>query len=167
MVLVKQIRTLAYIARSHLWVSGKSGSGKSMLMKWMIDEPRTGAALLRWCGSKNLVVANYFVWINGTQLQRSQDGLLRALLYGILCQDPTLLRYALPAVWQSTINELSSGVLLGTTTSASPEWTRTTIEEAFQRLSSVDNMDTKFFVFIDGLDEYAGIMRISYKLSDT
>jgi hypothetical protein len=89
-------------------------------------------------------------------LQRSQDGLLRALLYGILCQDPKLLRHALPAQWQSTINELSSGALLGTASLPSPEWTRRTLEEAFQRLSNVNNTDTKFCIFIDGLDEYAG-----------
>lgn len=62
------------------WISGKPGSGKSTLMKYLINSPDTSAHLYKWAGTRKLVIIDYFFWINATKLQRSQEGLIRSLL---------------------------------------------------------------------------------------
>lgn len=44
------------------WVSGKAGSGKSTLMKWLIEEGRTTKLLELWAGNKRLLIADCFLW---------------------------------------------------------------------------------------------------------
>ncbi|KAK4207879.1 hypothetical protein QBC37DRAFT_454306 [Rhypophila decipiens] len=72
--------------RSSYWVSGKLGSGKSTLMRYLCDLPAVQSALKRWANSRGysedqLVVPRYFLWSLGRDdLQKSQEGLLRSLL---------------------------------------------------------------------------------------
>lgn len=56
------------------WVSGKAGSGKSTLMKYLCSHYRTLALLQRWAGDGKLVVATHFFWNAGTTMQKSQAG---------------------------------------------------------------------------------------------
>jgi hypothetical protein len=70
------------------WISGKPGSGKSTLMKYLADHHDTPEYLRQWSGTSRLVIASYFFWINGTGLQRLIERLLRVLLYEILRQCP-------------------------------------------------------------------------------
>ena len=137
------------------WISGKPGSGKSTLMKHLVDNSRTSTALSSWSGSHKLVIADYYFWINGTDLQRSQEGLFRALLHDILCRDPKLIKRLLPEAWQSISSRLASGIPMHSAWNAST-WTRESLLEACQRLSTIDDINTKFCIFIDGLDEYDG-----------
>jgi len=58
------------------WISGKAGSGKSTLVKFIADDHRTLLVLRRWAGSAEVVVACHYFWAAGTALQRSQQGLL-------------------------------------------------------------------------------------------
>ena len=45
------------------WVTGKPGSGKSTLMKFLCSHDRTKATLQAWAGSGNkLVIASHFFW---------------------------------------------------------------------------------------------------------
>ncbi|KAF2830352.1 hypothetical protein CC86DRAFT_378654 [Ophiobolus disseminans] len=136
------------------WISGKPGSGKSTLMKYLIGHPNTPIALNDWSRPHRLVIADYFFWINGTALQRSLEGLLRALLYDILRQTPKLVKELLPEAWESAREHLA--IAIPNMPWTPPEWTRETLMSAFQRLSVVEEMTTKFCVFIDGLDEYSG-----------
>lgn len=81
------------------WVNGKAGSGKSTLMKYAFNNPKTKTYLNTWAGtSKSCVVAFYF-WNSGTDQQRSQSGLFRSLLYDTLRQAPELIPVILPAEW--------------------------------------------------------------------
>ena len=69
------------------WITGKAGSGKSTLMKFILHDPRTRKHLQVWAKDSHLVVASYYFWLAGTeQLQHSQEGLLRTLLYQALIQ---------------------------------------------------------------------------------
>jgi hypothetical protein len=133
------------------WISGKPGSGKSTLMKHIVDNDRTPTMLAEWSGMHNLAIASYFFWVNGTAIQRSQEGLLRALLYDVLCQSPSMIKHAFPEAWMAVRDRLTSSIEW-----RAPPWTREDLLNAFNRLSTLDNMDTKLCIFIDGLDEYDG-----------
>ena len=73
------------------WISGKPGSGKSTLMKFITDAPNTESLLTKWARTKQVLLASHFFWSAGSPIQRSQEGLLRTLLYNILIQVPKLI----------------------------------------------------------------------------
>ena len=73
------------------WVSGKPGSGKSTLMKYMYEDERFHDALRVWSGSAPFVIASFFAWKSGTKLEKSMEGLLRSLLYETLKTHPALI----------------------------------------------------------------------------
>ena len=66
------------------WISGKSGSGESTLMKYLNDHVKTTRALHISAGDARLFTASFCSWNAGSSLQRSQEGLLRSLLYRML-----------------------------------------------------------------------------------
>ncbi len=71
------------------WITGKPGSGKSTLMKLIAEHLRLkGGPLSDWAQPKRLVVASHYFWSVGTSIQRSEEGLLRTILYDILAQIP-------------------------------------------------------------------------------
>jgi hypothetical protein len=79
------------------WVSGKPGSGKSTLLKFVADHEQTSRYLGEWAGSKRLITANFYFWNAAThRSQKSQQGLLRTILYQILRQCPELIQVAYP-----------------------------------------------------------------------
>jgi ATPase subunit of ABC transporter with duplicated ATPase domains len=49
------------------WISGKPGSGKSTLMKFLVDNPRTKQHLASWNGKVKIV--SFFLWNSGTLQQ--------------------------------------------------------------------------------------------------
>ncbi|SCO78651.1 related to small s protein [Fusarium oxysporum] len=63
------------------WVSGKAGSGKSTLMKFVFGHQRTTSILSQWANRGQLLICHYFFSNLGTDLQKSQAGLSRTLLY--------------------------------------------------------------------------------------
>jgi hypothetical protein len=136
-------------SESVFWISGKPGSGKSTLMKFLVDNPKTPDMLRKWSGTQRLVMPSYFFWINGTALQRSQEGLLRALLYEILRQSPEIIEDVLP-------DECNAIRFANTSRKAARlDWPRTTLLGAFKRLGqSTHTLNVKYCIFIDGLDEF-------------
>lgn len=126
------------------WIGGKAGSGKSTLMKFICDHPRTADGLKCWAGSNALVTANFFFWRSGTTLQKSQKGLLQTLLYEILRKCPRLISVSLQARWK----QIEQG-----------EWTRSELLKTFSMLRRDLKSSTRFCFFIDGLDEYPGDSR--------
>jgi len=81
------------------WINGKAGSGKSTLMRYICDHPRTKEHLLVWSGENKLVVIDFYFWNIGNKLQKSQHGLLRSLIYQILEQVPDLIPVLFPRQW--------------------------------------------------------------------
>ncbi|KAF2866677.1 P-loop containing nucleoside triphosphate hydrolase protein, partial [Massariosphaeria phaeospora] len=132
------------------WISGKPGSGKSTLMKYIVDNPNTHFLLRQWAAPQELVVASYFFWINGSELQRSQEGLLQSVLYELLRQCPDHIESVLPEAWQTMETSKSEGK------SSQYAWKKAELLKAFQRLVKLDRNGPRFFIFIDGLDEYKG-----------
>lgn len=83
------------------WINGKAGSGKSTLMKYIFDHEKTRRYLHTWAQNFELKVAGFFFWNSGTAEQRSQTGILRSLLYQILCKTPDLVRVVFPDEWSN------------------------------------------------------------------
>ncbi|KAL8992069.1 MAG: hypothetical protein Q9169_007398 [Polycauliona sp. 2 TL-2023] len=125
------------------WISGKAGSGKSTLMKFLHNHEKTTTALRSWAGEKQLVTANFFFWNMGTDLQKSQQGLLQTLLYHILRQCPSLVRKIWSEDWDNDgLTELG--------------WSHTDMLKLFRDLSGQTLDTSRFCFFIDGLDEFDG-----------
>lgn len=125
------------------WVSGKPGSGKTTLMKWLLDEQRTKKHLESWAGTKRLLIAKYFFWSPGHSLQKSLSGLLRSLLYDLLLQCPESIARISPARWRSYDLNLAHF----------PAWTDTDLLVAIHCLVQDTLQFARICLFIDGLDE--------------
>ena len=125
------------------WVSGKAGSGKSTLMKFLVSDARTRNALHTWAGQKRLIVASYFFWNAGTDMQKSQLGLLQTLLYTVLQQCPPLVSQ----ICQAQIRKAASSSIV---------WTRAEVLEILKDLRLRTSDSARFCFFIDGLDEFDG-----------
>ncbi|KAF2262909.1 hypothetical protein CC78DRAFT_618133 [Lojkania enalia] len=121
------------------WVCGKPGSGKSTLMRYLCDCQQTKQYLTTWAGKDRLVAVSFYFWTAGSELQRSQRGLLRHLLFEILREHPDLTEILF------TDKDKYPHVSLSL-----PD-----LYSALQRLKSLPST-TKFCFFLDGLDEYGG-----------
>ncbi|KAI0432418.1 hypothetical protein F5Y09DRAFT_353517 [Xylaria sp. FL1042] len=123
------------------WVRGKAGSGKSTLMRFLVENPTTSKMLLKWAGRRKLVLANHFFWKAGTPMQKSRTGLLRTLLFQILRQIPDLIEKLFPLRWEDKDVNLDS-------------LTENELVQAIKALPLDDRLPVRFCFFIDGLDEY-------------
>ncbi|PSR83216.1 hypothetical protein BD289DRAFT_483467 [Coniella lustricola] len=151
------------------WITGKPGSGKSTLMRYLATQPKTTHLLHTWAGpssTTHLLLAGFYFWTSGSEEQRSQTGLLRSLLYQLLSSKPRLTARAFPEKWRK-LGPLTSKQRIA----ASPlEWS---IEELANALRAFldgcedgdgnDNDDDdddkrtiKVCLFVDGLDEFDG-----------
>jgi hypothetical protein len=132
------------------WINGKAASGKSTLMRFICDNPRTATLLNEWSKRDQLVRATHFFWNSGTADQRSYEGLLRALLFDILRQARHLIRVVFPDRW-AVHREHPTKVV-----HAPMSWTLPRLIKAFDHLFRQANSTLKFCLFVDGLDEYDG-----------
>lgn len=132
-------------------ISGKLGSGKSTLMKYLCGERRTTAELQKWADDRKLILANFFFWRPGTVLQKSLAGLFRSLLHDILKACPELTPEVFPELWDQV-------KLLPWQVQTELTLSKTEIQAAFAQLIKNRQLyqDLCFCFFIDGLDEYVG-----------
>lgn len=117
-------------------------------MKHICRQPETQQLLQEWAGQKQVVTAKYFFWDAGTGLQKSQEGLLRTLIFDILNSSHDLI----PIV-QHKLSDLKA--LDGYDAYQEP-WSDVEVmmsicKEILSRCSQ-----KRFCFFIDGLDEYKG-----------
>ena len=133
------------------WITGKPGSGKSTLMRFIVDNPKTDSRLKLWAKDGLIEVPRFFFWAAGDTLQRSQTGLLRTLLVGILERQPHLLSEVFPKEWTRIYNLLRNNVRL-----SFADWTLPRLQHAFERLLGHASPELRFCLFIDGLDECEG-----------
>jgi hypothetical protein len=129
------------------WITGKPGAGKSTLMKFIYDDPRTRRCLEQHVSLHQPVVAGFFFWNSGTSMQMSQEGLLRTLLYDILNQCEDLLPIAFPDRWES--------YYLFDQYEHKP-WLWSELVRALNTIIKKGGTTRRFIFFIDGLDEFAG-----------
>ncbi|KAF4946123.1 hypothetical protein FGADI_11401 [Fusarium gaditjirri] len=136
------------------WISGKAGSGKSTLMKYLYSQERTHKLLRQWSHPRTCMMADFFFFDLGTEEQKSFEGLSRALLYQLLNPNPSLINKALPGM----VKELREA---DNNDASLPSLSE--IRYAFRILAQEPNMQ-KFCIFIDGLDEFRGDIRESISL---
>jgi len=134
------------------WINGKAASGKSTIMRYICDNPQTTMLLKEWAHPKTMIVATHFFWSSGTPDQRSYTGLLRALTFEILQQRRDLIPVVFPRQW----NERQKYPMEAIKNSMSISWTLSKLRRAFKRIFEKCGDDTRFCLFIDGLDEYDG-----------
>jgi hypothetical protein len=133
------------------WVSGKAGSGKSTLMKRLVQHSRTKELLGDWAGGSPCNLVNFFFWYHGTPEQQSLEGLSRSLLHQILSQHRSAIPEVLPEMWK----ELEHTPLNQSHAVKLPSPTET--KAAFKTLGGSKASEFgRFCVFIDGLDEFTG-----------
>jgi hypothetical protein len=146
------------------WITGKAGSGKSTLMKFICSQPaypeptseralrqskllgRCKKHLMKWAAGDNLVIASFYFWNSGEQLQMSRRGFLLSLLSQILRQIPQLIPLASPSRWEALC-----------LFNANPrDWTEEELLKALRITTQRAPRNFKFCLFIDGLDEFDG-----------
>ncbi|PVH79590.1 hypothetical protein DL98DRAFT_420136, partial [Cadophora sp. DSE1049] len=141
------------------WIAGKAGSGKSTLMRYIYEDERTRDYLKSWAKSSGnspreapLSVATFFFWLSGTPMQKSEIGLLRALLHQVLSSCPQLGSVAFPDIWSKNYSNAIDGV--------SSDWINALplkrLRSALQRVAQQTKMPVKIFFLVDGLDEFVG-----------
>jgi hypothetical protein len=132
-------------------IAGKLGSGKSTLMKFLCDDPRSSSLLDMWATGRQLVIAKFFFWKPGTEMENSLNGMIRTLLYDVLKLCPDLIPLVFPDQWDEVQNLPWQATI--TLRLNSDE-----INNAFRRLIDSRNSGRPrcFCFFIDGLDEFRG-----------
>ncbi|KAI8626180.1 hypothetical protein F5Y19DRAFT_229340 [Xylariaceae sp. FL1651] len=119
------------------WISGKPGSGKSTLVKFILGNPLTREALDIW--KPNTTILSYFFWKPGSRMQKSIKGLLCSLLYQALSED------------QDALNVLLSSTPSLASKDDNTDWSfEELMTESIRYFSSTSR---PFCIFIDGLDE--------------
>lgn len=129
------------------WIRGKPGSGKSTLMRFLLDDPRTRKMAETWAAGKKLLVASCFFWGSGTALQRSQEGLLQTLLRQLLVSCDNITHDLFPSRW--TMLELGSDF--------DQSWSANELSDAIFKFVTKHIDLFSILILIDGLDEYQGI----------
>ena len=133
------------------WISGKPGSGKSTLMKYILNSDCTSRLLANWEKGTDLIVISFFFWNPGMALQKSCTGLLRSLLYQIATQWPALADLVVSPTGRSKdpIEALRSPRPLTT-------WTDQGLMSLLNRFLDIKPANISLCAFVDGLDEFDG-----------
>ncbi|KIW32474.1 uncharacterized protein PV07_04019 [Cladophialophora immunda] len=139
------------------WITGKAGSGKSTLIKYICypvrstqepnPVPRCRQFLETWSSDKHLVIASFYFWNSGIQTQMTQRGLLMSLLHQILNQCPQLAPSACPDRWESL--SLFGEDLL--------DWDDQELRDRLYWVTkNINQVNSTVALFVDGLDEFQG-----------
>lgn len=144
------------------WITGKAGSGKSTLMKFLTQphqsrdaakrsrnlptETRCTKYLRRWAGNQRLIMASFYFWAAGTTAQKSHKGLFKTLLSQLLRAFPEAIPSTSPKQWGvlSLFNEVAREI---------PE---RELHSMFRRAMRHISSKAKVALFVDGLDEFEG-----------
>jgi hypothetical protein len=130
------------------WITGKPGSGKSTLMKFISDHPNLRARLHKWAQPRELLFGTFYFWIGGDTMQKSHEGLLRSLLRQLLSQKTALISRACRRRW-ALLRVFHTEAIM-------PDWTWPELLEAFSTLRDGAEQQFNIALFIDGLDEFDG-----------
>ncbi|KAI1376505.1 hypothetical protein F4677DRAFT_459687 [Hypoxylon crocopeplum] len=72
------------------WISGKPGSGKSTMMKFIHSDQRTSEFLHNWKSRAQQIMVSFFFHHRGNATQKSFEGLLRSIISQLLEAEPLL-----------------------------------------------------------------------------
>lgn len=154
------------------WITGKAGSGKSTLMKYVNTNPKLDDSLAEWAAGREIFKASFYFYYLGTEMQKSEIGLLRSLVLSLLSrhQKPE------PVFWRGeeqrffthlgpqnlaldterikiAFPERFESMQLSSKRPESFEPSRNELLVALNRIFQ-HTPHSRFFLSIDGLDEY-------------
>lgn len=119
------------------WVSGKPGSGKSILMKFLTSRPETRHALQRW--RPEVKILSHYLWSPGAVMGRNIKGVWCSLLYQLFVDSEDLIDWILAGQPQLRHKESDS------------DWDIVELTQLGKTSLSVSRR--ALCIFIDGLDE--------------
>ena len=126
-----------WLGRRHalLWIVGKPGAGKSTLMRY---------ALQRASHSSD-VIASFFFFGRGSDLQKSSSGLFRSLLHQLLDQIPEMLSDFIPIYGKKCKTKQKS--------ESDIQWHETELREFLEQWILSASRDCSIRIYVDALDE--------------
>ena len=130
------------------WLSGKPGSGKSTLMKYLSNrfhsshQSGSSPAVTNWANGTDVLVVSFFFWAMGTPEQHNYAGFLRSLLYQIASANGDLI----PTLMEK--QNVSCGPLQA--------WTVARLEATFRHFLAHKPLSISLCFVVDGLDESSG-----------
>ena len=133
------------------WIQGKAGSGKSTLMKYLADDPRTMHLFAQWSPNSEVLVVKHFFWLSGSKMQRSLKGLLCSVARYIVLGDKRLVEKAI-ARDETLLTKRSIH-----------DWSGAELQRLLRLF--LDLMTRSICFFIDGLDEFDQGDDMEYLLS--
>jgi hypothetical protein len=125
------------------WISGKPGSGKSTLMKYIFKNyqqmimPNIGSS------ERKHIPAGFFFHDRGSHLQKSFEGLLYSVLHQVLTSEKRLVKEV-------------SHIYLRRPPSHRARWPLEDLEEALGCTLKQTRLPIDILLFLDALDEYGG-----------
>ncbi|KAI1126995.1 hypothetical protein F5Y10DRAFT_278419 [Nemania abortiva] len=152
------------------WISGKPASGKSTLLKFIVQDPRMTKLLGNLKLEEGPIIATFFFHHRGSALQKSLEGLMRSILVQMLKQRHEL------AVLFNPIFEASCGTTFPIQDLEKKEqfkpqlerfvWTERSIWRALQFVLHQRIFELSVCCFFDALDEYDGTPEVVSNLLD-
>ena len=125
------------------WVNGRPGCGKSTLMKYAFyHDKEMQKRLERWAGGDWVMKVTVSLLEDGTQPQKSHEGILRSTLYQILSRRKDLISAAFPTFFRGPWPPLA------------PFNTIVNLTQGLWGVFAQEAHRLRLVVFIDGLDSY-------------
>ena len=124
------------------WINGKAGSGKSTLMKFVVNDEHTSHALNLWSNGKDCMVLAFYFWLSGSKLQRSMKGFLCSLLRQIMSNNTKVLE-----------DTFLKNELITRKRSVS-DWSLSELKDILQFVVESVNRTGNICIFLDGIDEF-------------
>ncbi|KAI8714865.1 NACHT domain-containing protein [Fusarium sp. LHS14.1] len=124
------------------WVQGKPGSGKSTLVRYIIDDEATQTLLNQWHSGTRII--SHFFWKIGTPMQNNIKGLFCSLLYQLLQDNEKLISFLIhtfPLIQSKNYPY---------------DWSDGDLERVLLTALEANEVAQPVCIFIDGLDEYNG-----------
>jgi hypothetical protein len=132
------------------WLSGKAASGKSTLMRHILDSGEAYKFLRCWATGCDLGIFTFFFWNSGTIEQRPLLGIFRSILHQNLSKYPQQIELILPREYDLVYKRQAFRQDV-----PDIRWTVATLQSAFEKLIE-SATQRRLCLFIDGLDEYEG-----------
>lgn len=131
------------------WINGKPGSGKSTLMKFIVEAQRTRDYLMDWNLDDPYLVASFFFHHRGSPMQKSFEGLLRSILAQMLSHSEDL--------WPVLLSEFGSELPLDATLLEKARlWTLPRLKRWIMFVLEQNEVPLHLVLFLDAVDEFDG-----------
>ncbi|VUC22983.1 unnamed protein product [Clonostachys rosea] len=125
------------------WINGKPGSGKSTIMKFLVQDPRTRTLLSDWKVRDPPIYVSFFFHYRGSSMQKSFEGLLRSIIHQMLCSRPEL-------------NTIVTQFIGADDFLSSDYWTLLRLQIVFHEILEQTAIPLHLTIFLDALDEFNG-----------